>query len=468
MADEITPGVNKAADAAINSVSFFIMSSEVFKQIENNAREASDSSSKIVTLFKEFLGETVGSKLEKITEEAKQRQAQATPVEKERIAATKKGSFFDLAKLALLIPLLLNDEARKYFASFLSGLLGIETLEKIETALKLVGVVLATIFAVKVFKEVARTLNAFIRLSRLVGALFLLSEATGDLSQKEKKRADRRREAERKRNQKRRQNRRKKIARIRKLKKIISSIKKGILIGGPLGILAGAIFSIGIGAVLDYVSDADEKDADEEDKFDEKDDDEDTDVPEVSDELETTSITDLLIKNAKEEILGMVTLGLVTPESFNRSVRALRGDEKALEENRAEIRGAVSESDIMTSLVTPSETDTSIQKETPPKPLTGTMDLDVHGLGFLAPQPEQPNIPIYSSPGFSISIIPGTGTSTDGARLSTDSEDVVSAKKDLRSTTNVNNIIDNSVVIVSPEENNNPNAIYNYSRSLGR
>jgi len=498
MAEENVTSANKIADATLQSVSFFILTNDVFKQIKTESDQASDKATNIVTLFKQFVGDTPGDKLEKITQEAKLKQEQAVAVTKESISATKNNNI-DIAKLALILPLLLNDEARKYLASFLQGLIGIESLEKIQTTLKLVGVVLATVFAVKVFKQVAETFNKFLRLTRLVGALFLLSEATGDLGEKEKRKADRRREAEKKRREKSSKNRRKKIERIRKLKKIKDVLSKGLIVGGPVAILGGLLLSITSDTLLNFILGEEEKDADADDKFDKEldDDDERTDVPEISDELDQKSLTDALIESARKAILEQLTLGLITEDSLRTSARALQGDEQAIERNQAAIRGAVSELDVILPSILPSQAPAA-----EPAPLPGSLfeaetgDLGFLGQGYEGPvtrpvaaplpgslleaetgnldflgqgyEPRPKPVPIYSSPGFSLNFIPEPATSTNGTKLTTDSESVVGAKKEISSTTNVNNVIDNSIVITSPAERKNLGESTNYSGSVGR
>ncbi len=468
MADPQTPELQEASSAAIASVGFFVQNAEVFNTITSESKQAADKAGNIVSLFRQFLGESVGERLSKLTEEVKQQPV----IDNQPTLSAMKQRGFDMAKLALLLPLLLNEEARTYFASFLKGLLGIESLERIKTVLKIAGVALATVFAAKVLMQVADTIKTFIRLARLTALLFGLTQATTNIAEKERKKYDKKRENDKKNRETRRNNRRKKIERIRKIKSIISTVKKGLLIGGPIGIAAGLVSGIVINSLIDYIINDDEKSSKIEDDAEESaGPDGEVIIPDISEDIDTSELTKIILDNAIKEL----TFGILSAETFRNTARVIRGDEKTIQQNRAAISGLPGTMGAEMDAIAPMQVQSPAPTTSEPK--KGILQRMFGGGDSkpssqtppaAAPSTPAPTMPTPTMPTPSPSIVPGSSSSTNGSALSTASESVISDRKDLQTGSNTNVVIDNSMVVVNPESKSTPTSTTSHSLSVGR
>jgi len=311
---------NEVTGAAVKGAGFFLAVSPALKAILSSVNELNQTSAKVAELVSSYFDV-------KITPA---QQPTAKVEEKEgisSIAGRTKERAFDLAKLALIIPLLFNKDAREYLASFLQGLFGAETMTGFNTGLKIVGGILVGVFAYKLFKQVADTFTAFKRLSQLVGTLFVLSEAAANSAADEKEELEKKRQKDKARRRKARQAKRKRLQRIKKLKGVVSKFK----FAGPFGIVAGIIVGVGVGTMIDLVTGSEEKAEEEEEKAEESDE----DPPEVSDEIDTSNLFEIIKKNAIENL----TLGLISTETIENTKKVFKGDEKTIAQNRAAISG---------------------------------------------------------------------------------------------------------------------------------
>lgn len=97
-----------------------------------------------------------------------------------------KKQSFDIAALGLVIPLLINPQAREYLYSFVKGLVGEDAFDKVKYGVTGVLSVLAGVFTYKVFKQVGDTITAMKKLAKVTSVLFGLAEAgTEDALDKE-------------------------------------------------------------------------------------------------------------------------------------------------------------------------------------------------------------------------------------------------------------------------------------------
>jgi len=302
---------NEVTGAAVKGAGFFLAVSPALKAILGSVNELNQTSAKVAELVSSYFDV-------KITPA---QQPTAKVEEKESIssiAGRTKERAFDLAKLALIIPLLFNKDAREYLASFLQGLFGAETMTGFNTGLKIVGGILVGVFAYKLFKQVADTFTAFKRLSQLVGTLFGLSEAAANSAADEKEELEKKRQKDKARRRKARQAKRKRLQRIKKLKGVVSKFK----FAGPFGIGAGIIVGVGVGTMIDLVTGSEEKAEKEEEKAEESDE----DPPEVSDEIDTSNLFEIIKKNAIENL----TLGLISTETIENTKKVFKGTKRQL------------------------------------------------------------------------------------------------------------------------------------------
>jgi len=101
-----------------------------------------------------------------------------TPQEqlKETTERIKKRSF-DIATLGLVIPFLINPQAREYLYSFVKGLVGEDAFEKVKFGVTGVLSVLAGVFTVKVIRQVGDSITAMKQLAKVTSVLFGITEA---------------------------------------------------------------------------------------------------------------------------------------------------------------------------------------------------------------------------------------------------------------------------------------------------
>lgn len=435
----------------------------------------------------------LAAKLFQITPSLEQPQPQAVREAAPSIAGSTSnmlGRGIDIALLGSLIALLVNKEAREYLASFLSGLLGID-FNSILTALKLVGIALAGVFAVKVFKQVSDTIATFIRLSKLVGVLFGLTNEQSEATIEEKEKMDKRKQKEKENRKTRNQNRKKRIERLKKLKGLSNFLKKGLAVTG-VGLVAGIV----VGTIMDYMINQ-STEPDEPEDIDEESD----DVPAVkeeSDEVNISEIGKLIVDN----IISTVSFGLLDTGKIKGAWNALTGNKKEQEKNRAAISGMSSSgtteqdtaflSATNESKPSPAATSTKTSKEvsedkskntasiaatTTGGAPTGTMAVQSSrgsspaGAMTTESSSESTSIPLSSSttesiqpPAENIQATPSTGS-----LMNTSSEQVAGEKKDaaMDQTVVIANV-DNRKVIASSAEASPPSQTMTYSVSVGR
>lgn len=431
MADLDTPGMKEVTDAAVNSVGFFIQISPVIK-------DAADKSSRVAGLFAEFLGSNIGSALEPIKSVP-----EATPIKMESISSTKERAF-DIAKLAVIIPLLLNEESRKYLASFAQGLLGTETLEGITTALKAIGIVLAGVFAVKVFQQVSDTINTLIRLSEVIGVLFNLTQESNEAEvdearKKERESWEKRKEKYEQNKSKKRAERLERLEKLKKLKKVIkglSFLMKGTLVAAAAGIAMDAAAS----TIIDYATREEPAPA----RFPES---EDEPVQEEKGAVleEPESLGDILVRNIFDAIPG----GSLLYSLF----KGKKDDKK-----KADATPAAKEP--VTNAPAPAPASAPAAKaETRAAPISGVSTEQAQqartSFGQTDPRivrPSEPVSPIVSK----------------GEDLATTSEAVNGEKKGLMQNNIVNNVIDNRTLVATSQPSMVEQGPMQHSLSVGR
>lgn len=421
MAEQNNPGVEQATGAAVASVDFFVQFSPVFSQIADDAEKAKVSSSKIAELFARFLGFDTGQ-LEPI------KAKDAEPLKMESIAATEERAF-DLAKLALILPLLLDPTARNYLANFIQGLVGAETLDKITFALKAVGAVLAGVFAVKLFKQISDTISTFVRLSQVVGTLFGLTQENNDLeiedaTKKERDKWEKRKEKFEKNKSANRAKRLKKLEKARKFRKVLKALGKVGKFTG-IGFIVGAAAEAFVDSIFDYFSkeQADTTDA----KFPDTEDEE-VDKATEDEGDDFMSIGAMILK----KFISNLTFGVVSEETLDKAFKYI-GKFFGVE-NKSNTTSAATVESKPTPTATPST----------PAPSTGSS-------GSQAAPATQPT----------------PAPSTTGQTMATTSEQVAGAKKDLSTGSTVVNNVDNSVVVVNNQSQPKDYGSTAYSVSVG-
>ena len=307
--------IEKAIDGAKRSMftgmGFFIQVQPYAKALENSSVEMVSSA--------EQLGNTLLKYLE--LDEPLKRQPEPQAVKEDtldaRVAKIRKGAF-DLAKLGLIIPFLLNKDSREYLASFISGLTGF-SLEGIKTTLVAVTAVLSGMFALKLFKQINDTISAIQKLNEVTRTLFGITEtASQDITNKSDE-LDTEKSKIEKDKEKRRNKRKAKVQRTRKLRSLLkgaSTFAKLSLIGAAVGVIIDASIS----TVLDY-NDQEDAVLDSEE--------EDGKAPEPE------SVWSLITKN----IIESLTFGLINKAMINNTMKVFKGDEKAIAENKAAVSG---------------------------------------------------------------------------------------------------------------------------------
>lgn len=162
--------IKDASSAMFGSVGFFLNINAEVKSIEDGSLELKQSASNLSDLLINYL-----------SEEEPPPPPDAVPEDRmPEIAATAKKQAFDLAKLGLILPFLINKESREYLASFISGLVGQEALSTIKNTLIGLTAVLTGVFAYKLFKQIGTTIDAVKELSRVTSILFGITDAAND------------------------------------------------------------------------------------------------------------------------------------------------------------------------------------------------------------------------------------------------------------------------------------------------
>jgi hypothetical protein len=451
--------IQQTAETALDNISGIFIPDAAARLLVQLTDKSAQDMGQVVALAAELF---------QITPNLEQPQPQAVREAAPSIAgSTSKmlGRGIDIALLGSLIALLVNKEAREYLASFLSGLLGKDLFENILTALKLVGIALAGVFAVKVFKQVSDTIATFIRLSKLVGILFGLTNDQSEATIEEKEKMDKRKQKEKENRKTRNQNRKKRIERLKKLKGLSNFLKKGLAVTG-VGLVAGIV----VGTILDYMINQ-STEPDEPEDLDEESD----DVPaikEESDEVNISEIGKLIVDN----VISTVSFGLLDTGKIKGAWNALTGNKKEQEKNRAAISGMSSSgtTDQDTSFLSatneskPSPAATSATNESKPSPAATSAGVAAPSIAVSAPtetttvasstvEPIQPPVE-------NIQATPSTGS-----LMNTSSEQVAGEKKDaaMDQTVVIANV-DNRKIIASSEEASTPSQTMTYSVSVGR
>lgn len=270
---------------------------------------------------------------------------------------------FDLAGLGLIIPFLFNKESREYISSFANGLIGVDNVKMLNTALKTIGSILAGVFAYKVFKQVGDTIKTFKRLSQVISTLFALTDEGTESVVEERKKYEEKKKREKEKRKKIRENRIKRAKRLQKLKNFTKAFK----FGGPIGLAIGAVVGVGVGTMIDLVSEADAKEQEKEEKALE----EDTDVPQVAESIDTSNI----LEKIRDNIVSQFTLGLLswgnikeffggnTPEQEQKNRKEISGADLG---STAEFSGADFGGDSQEAVQAESVEKESVVPETPP------------------------------------------------------------------------------------------------------
>lgn len=437
--DEKKVAIEETSAAVVAEVSFFLAANPILDSILDAVNRAAESASKIAVLEQGIMQQTP----------AQQPVQDAVAANKNELRPDTTGAMkkrgIDIASIAFFLPMLINEESRKYLASFLTGLIGIENIEALNNGLKLVTLALGAYLGVKVFKQVADTFNTFVRLSQLMGILFnVVSDADDGLDEDKRKHEKDKEDYDKKKKQNRQRRKGKRVERLKRLKqvknarKIIGTLKKALLIGGPIGIAVGIGSGILIDSLIDYATGDEEKAIEVEDKADINDDEPEVAAPE---QTEASKFGDILIKNfvstfnfkqiAKDTIASIGTLFTTKPEDVTPT-------EDLTDPEAAMFNGAVPTS----KPVTPA---TSESKPS----VTSSPATQVSVPASAAPEPSKPV--------------------TTGTSLQTTSEKVAAEKKDQTSSGNVviTNVNNQTIVAVQEDKKPEPKAITT-STSVGR
>lgn len=293
--DDKKVAIEETSAAVVAEVSFFLAANPILDSIVDAVNRAAESASKIAILEQGLLQQTP----------AQQPVQDAVAANKDELRPDTTGAMkkrgIDIASIAFFIPFLINNESRGYLASFLGGLIGVENLEALNNGLKVAALAMGAYLGVKVFKQVTDTINTFVRLSQLMGILFnVVSDADEGIDDEKKKHDkdkedyDKKKQDNKKKRKGRRAARLKRIKDVKKAKQVIGTLKKALLVGGPIGIAMGIGSGILIDSLIDYATGDDEKSIEAEDKADSGDDEPDVAEQEQS---EVSKFGDILIKN---------------------------------------------------------------------------------------------------------------------------------------------------------------------------
>lgn len=172
--------IQQASSAMFSSVGFFLNIKSEVKSVEEGSLELKQSANNLADLLVNYLDMEVPPPV-----------PDAVPEDRmPEIAERAKKQAFDLAKLGLILPFLINKESREYLAGFLSGLIGEEALGTIKNTLIGITAVLTGVFAYKLFKQIGTTFEALKELSRVTSVLFGISSAANDDLEVEKEKLD--------------------------------------------------------------------------------------------------------------------------------------------------------------------------------------------------------------------------------------------------------------------------------------
>lgn len=172
--------IKQASSAMFDSVGFFLNIKSEVKSVEEGSIELKQSADNLANLLVNYLDMEEPPPVPDAVSEDKMPE----------IAERAKKQAFDLAKLGLILPFLINKESREYLANFLSGLIGEDALGAIKTTLVGITAVLTGVFAYKLFKQIGTTFEALKELSRVTGILFNISSSANEDLEVEKDKLD--------------------------------------------------------------------------------------------------------------------------------------------------------------------------------------------------------------------------------------------------------------------------------------
>ena len=437
--DDKKVAIDKASEAAVSEVSFFLAANPILDKILDSVTAAAKSAQAIARLESGILQPTPAE-----PPKAVQTSTTEDTLRPDKTNAMKSRGI-DLAWLGFALPLLINNEARTYLASFLGGLIGIDNLEAINTSLKVVTGVLAAVFAVKVFQQVSDTISTFLRLSQLVGTLFSVVNSADDGIDEEKKKHDKDKEEYDKKKEKNKQARKgrraerlKRIKQVKKARQIAGTLRKALLIGGPIGIAVGIGSGILIDSLIDYATGDEEKAIEAEDKADTGDDEPEVAVQEQS---EASKFGDVLIKNLVDSF-NFVQIAKDVVSSVASGWKNLFGKK---EDNTASAATTSTGGNITSKPATAATSESKASVTSSP----------AAQMSAAAPAPIVPETPKPTS---------------DGSSLQQVSETVVAEKKDQANSGGavVINNVSNQTVVVAKEETKPEPKVITSSSSIGR
>lgn len=437
--DDKKVAIDQASEAVVSEVSFFLAANPILDKILDSVTAAAKSAQAIARLESGILQPTPAE-----PPKAVQTSTTEDTLRPDKTNAMKSRGI-DLAWLGFALPLLINNEARTYLASFLGGLIGIDNLEAINTGLKVVTGVLAAVFAVKVFQQVADTITTFVRLSQLVGTLFSVVNSADDSIDEEKKKHDKDKEDYDKKKEKNKQARKgkraerlKRIKQVKKARQIIGTLKKALLIGGPIGIAVGIGSGILIDSLIDYATGDEEKAIEAEDKADIGDDEPEVAVQEQS---EASKFGDILIKNLVDSF-NFVQIAKDVVSSVASGWKNLFGKK---EDKTATAATTSTGGNITSKPATAAISESKASVTSSP----------AAQMSAAAPAPVVPEAPKPTS---------------DGSSLQQVSETVVAEKKDQANSGGavVINNVSNQTVVVAKEETKPEPKVITSSSSIGR
>lgn len=429
--DDKQVAVKEASDAAVSEVSFFLAANPILDKIVHAVNRAAESAGKLAVLEQGILQPTPAEPVNAVP-------ANKTELNPDTTNAMKKRGI-DLAWVGFALPLLINNEARGYLASFLGGLIGVENLEAINSGLKIATIALGAYFGVMIFKQVSDTINTFIRLSQLMGILFNIVNDAEDGIDEEKKKHDKDKsdhEKSKKKNRQTRKDRRagrlKRLKDVKKARKVIGTLKKALLVGGPIGIALGIASGILIDSMIDYATGDQEADIEAEDKADTGDEEPEVATPEQS---EISKFGNVLIKNVVDAFdFVQIAKDAVSSISSLFGGKDKKGDTPKMEDDKEDTSAATKPQIVSTPSASPAKPATS---ESKPK----VSNVTAVSVPAPAPAKQEAAKPI-----------------SDGSSLQQTSEVVAAEKKDQAKSDNViiNNVNNQTVIVAKPEDNTNP------------
>jgi hypothetical protein len=444
MVEENKQAVEQATAAAVESIGIFTQTNKLLNEIAIDAARASNTSTKVADLFAAFLDIDSAPLLEPVKEPV------AEPIQKISITSIKDNAF-DIAKLALIIPFLIDKTSREYIASFIKGLVGAETLDKITTTLKIVAGVLVGVFAVKLFKQVSDTITTFVKLSQLVGTLFGLTQQNNDMDVEDARKTEREKwENKKKKYEKNTSEHRKrrldKLEKAKKLRKVLKALGTAGKFTG-IGFIVGAASNAFVDGIFDYFVNDEQKAVDP--VFPSTEDEKDQEFPSVEEAPDSFGV------NILKKFISNLTLGVISEERLDRIFKTIGSVGKLLGNKVKTSTGTTNET--TPSGTAPLTKPTVTDSQPTVQPITSNQPVEQASSARSNADNTDPRI--VSTP---IST-----PATSGAVLNESSAIVIGAKKDSTSSSIVINTIDNSVLIATQNSQPKDYGSHSYSVSVG-